>query len=1399
MNTVIERVEFQAVSPKKALPGLEYSLNRLEALSAALKRMQSQIAGLSNNTLFKLSSKQFQDLSFNNGKPVLKTGTLTKRLGFGSDVVKDVKDAARLMVAEIQKAQAAINREIDNNPALGKRALAARRQQIAELSKLNPFTTTGSFKDTLAAGRFFGGGLADPAKMDKDVAKFFKKFSDQARMLFTRGYAPMALANKNLGEQATMAILTGGGVAGPMIPGSSITPSHLTKAVQEAMAGAKAESGKAESGKSKKGKGQKAPSIEGDDIIETRTTTPKDEKKPLRTVVKRSVGNGVIEETVHENDEEVKTTVTDAIGKRAKAALNDELKSVKQNLGRGLAAARRQPRVLRMILGDTEAKLTALFDKYDPLGLGHAVTSFRRDVVPPMVGKYDAWVDKNMGSLDRQRQKAQTQSFLATQSGEQAARIAQDRERMRNLQQAYHPDWIKNFSSPYAEKSLQAQAQISRARTAALAQAYQPDWLKKFGAPGAGAATPPPLPKTRLQKAIGSFAPAELAASTLKVTSWAAAVTALYKTVELAKYSLERLVTTGAETAHLGVVFKGVGGNAQQLTADIIGLTAAQGRETSEMMESATEWARLGGDRKAINEEVRVSAMAANIANMHTSETTKQLASLMHIYNQEGSDLNGMLGQLTNTSLKYNVTLEDLFQGLDRSAGAARVAGVDFSELQAMIGTVVGKTGQSGIIVGNTIKSLLVKFSDPDFQKVLRGHGIEPLQLNKNSGELEQKPGGQLLAEMSAKADTMDDRSKMDLLRNWGGRLNAARSAALLDNYLQTQKLMIDAQLNLNKAQDANGQILNTMRAQLAGVRAEFDKLIVTLGNQKLDALFGLTPVQAMTAGLRVGGATVGAVAKNAEYYSNIAGNMFFPRAGLVGGASAMVLQKTGVANGIKLALTSDPQGAFENRVQQLHEEASARKSLANNFYAFAAGKLDRGTMTHSDAHMATYGMGAPQASAFTKAYQSGDRAGAKKILEQAQAEQLAKAATLEQQEAREYNRNIITKKMEAAQIRRDGGPEAKAEELDSEVQHLGEKAREAKLKLEELSGEIEDVWQAQEQYVKALKATEEVQQRLGRLATQSPARTAVGELRQQAQGADWQLAAVEQALRDNAGMKNSKNLEEQGMWKQLDARRKELEAQKFAATDPANRALAQFYDQRTVRNHELENGGNYGGTETDKLANQQRYLENIVKNSKNALDVQTAQNLLLNNSMDIQLRRIDVEREIKQLAIDQNKEFAKSFLGAGPAEMLRKLTAFRMAKSGSLSQGQMFSLSPAMRQDYGLLTGNNFEMGQLNYERNKLNAMTTSDGGAPVTVPFGALKPAGNGNAGVVDTLVIKGCEAALTSLSGVATVAAAAMQRAFADLENRVDALFVGGSTGGLQFAPSGQSGGWYPGKTK
>ncbi|MDE2105437.1 MAG: phage tail tape measure protein, partial [Patescibacteria group bacterium] len=927
----------------------------------------------------------------------------------------------------------------------------------------------------------------------------------------------------------------------------------------------------------------------------------------------------------------------------------------------------------------------------------------------------------------------------------------------------------------------------------------------------------------------------------------------LYKTVELARYSLKRLEDTGMEMAHLSIVFRGVGGSVAEVTNDMIKLAAAQGRETSETMESAIAWARLGGDRKTINEEVRVSAEAANIANMHMAETTKQLQSLMHIYNLEAGDLQGTLSGLVNTSLKYNVTLEELFTGLDRSSAAAKVAGVSLAELQAMIGVVVGATGQSGSMTGNSLKYIFQEISKPTVQRQLRGYGIEPLGNN-----LEIKPTGQILGEMSAMWGTLGPAAQQRMSTLLGGRFNAARVPVVMEKYPEILRLAIDAQLNLNKAQDANSKILDTLHAQLAGIRAEWDRLITNSN-------------------------TMSAASTGAGFFKNLLGLAADAGAGLNLKSNPTLLDKTmaqwwsespsfgkrfkdvmRAAGGTIFAglpgMENTP-GLFEyfNYIQKHKNEDQGQVEFQEQLSTLTGQSVAGGVRTRQFQNLVTrlrngtltpdavnnYAMtmqdmtgGEGMAKAFLAAQKGGDRTGALAIAERVrdQAYQEQQQALKDRADLIQSNRDSLEKTktdLEAkrsAMIAKGIGDQHPTEEwtkneaaITANTKDLEDntKAKDDNTAASEaMAGEIDAVAEALAQYGGQLKAVESLLQDLNKWQNATPAVTPMQALAREAAAAQDQLEMLTAAQKafDAQAHTGMTKYAVQGVDAKFDEWIQAAQDALKSAQNPVRGMMAQKLTEQMAGVRASENVGianDYGIDAAAKALNKLRALQRdrdtvlagLKANPNDATlngALQSDDTQVWQTKVDLAKQFAEVQAKIKQLAIDQNKEFMRSFFGDGPAQMLQKLAAFRMAFNGNgtrkspLSQGVFFGLSPDMRNAYGKINPQyNPEMIELERERNRLNQSRPqwekpgSPGVAPASGLAGAiaewdkLKGLGSSAAGVL-TDIANGLRSSGNSLVMVV-----------ANLAQRLNALMPGATgtsgvaTGGQLPRPNGNNG--------
>lgn len=304
------------------------------------------------------------------------------------------------------------------------------------------------------------------------------------------------------------------------------------------------------------------------------------------------------------------------------------------------------------------------------------------------------------------------------------------------------------------------------------------------------------------------------------VSKWAASVSLLYGSLNLVQTSLSSVLKVGLQTARLEQVFTGIGGTTRQLRDDVLGLAAIYGRSTDEAMEAAVAWSRMGLTRVQVNEAVKVSLMAANVAEMTAAEATQHLSALMETYKLNVYELSTVLGQLNQISNIYAVTNNDMLTGLSRVAAVAKEAGLPLEELTGLMGAVIGSTRQSGANIGNSLKSMITGLGNTNIQEMLKGFNIE---VKTGSGD-ELKSMSQILNELYLAYQKAGSVQKQWLLYTVAGKTQASRMAATMDSYVKSLLLAINAQYNLNSATEENKKIIATTQSRLTALNAEWQK-----------------------------------------------------------------------------------------------------------------------------------------------------------------------------------------------------------------------------------------------------------------------------------------------------------------------------------------------------------------------------------------------------------------------------------------------------------------------------------------------------------------------------------------------------------------------------------------------
>ena len=332
---------------------------------------------------------------------------------------------------------------------------------------------------------------------------------------------------------------------------------------------------------------------------------------------------------------------------------------------------------------------------------------------------------------------------------------------------------------------------------------------------------------------IGNTAKAVTAASndfvtnSIKVARWAASVALLYQPLRQLQGGVRTVIDMSQQMAQLDAVYNKVGGSTEALTGDVLALASAQGRNIKETVGVAKAWASLQMNREQIREATRVTLMQANVSGEEdASKSAEKLIEVYKAFNMQVGDLGTTLGLVTSLSKSFKLEQGAIMDGLARSAPIARQYKMSIGDLAGSVATVSRGMGLSGTAGGNAINGIATNLGNVDTQKALRqqfGVDLAP------SGEI--RAFSDMIAELYKRYEQLNKTQQDGMLMAAAGKTRFSRMAALMDHYVETQVMAINAQLHLNSAEEQSATIRASLKNQLQGLSTEFDKFVVQQGN----------------------------------------------------------------------------------------------------------------------------------------------------------------------------------------------------------------------------------------------------------------------------------------------------------------------------------------------------------------------------------------------------------------------------------------------------------------------------------------------------------------------------------------------------------------------------------------
>lgn len=221
------------------------------------------------------------------------------------------------------------------------------------------------------------------------------------------------------------------------------------------------------------------------------------------------------------------------------------------------------------------------------------------------------------------------------------------------------------------------------------------------------------------------------------------------------------------------------------------------GRTATDYLNTVTEMSRSGfyGEQsEAMAKQVLLAQTAGDLTNDLASKYILA-TNAAYKFNGEASKLNEVIDGMNMITNRNSVAMEDMAESMSAAGSVAATYRVDPDEFAAMTGTIEAVTKLGGSEVGTGIKSLLINLQNVNSSKItgtLKSAGAAMTEMVDGAESL-RKPMD-ILRDLSKTFKTLDEDNPLraEILTNIGGKYQATKLAALLDNFEMYDKMLQD-------------------------------------------------------------------------------------------------------------------------------------------------------------------------------------------------------------------------------------------------------------------------------------------------------------------------------------------------------------------------------------------------------------------------------------------------------------------------------------------------------------------------------------------------------------------------------------------------------------------------------
>jgi len=295
-----------------------------------------------------------------------------------------------------------------------------------------------------------------------------------------------------------------------------------------------------------------------------------------------------------------------------------------------------------------------------------------------------------------------------------------------------------------------------------------------------------------------------------RVIAWGAAAGVVYGTVNALRDMVNTIADVEMGMIQLRKVMNPVTTDFEEMQKQAVQFAKEFGTPIQQVIASMKVFAQQGLNQVEVLDRARTSVLAGNVTLLEAADATEALTSATKQFSDEGRGSIRFLDSWIEVAARHAITSKDLALALQRAGAAAKNAGIDFNQLNAIVTAIGAISRQTGRELGTSIRFIARRLTAQKAPQELAKVGVEAFL---PTGDI--RPAFEIMDDLAKKWMTLTDAQKLNIAQAIGGRRHYNSILILMQNWQEALTALSHSQNSQGSAMKRNQIVMESFRKQM--------------------------------------------------------------------------------------------------------------------------------------------------------------------------------------------------------------------------------------------------------------------------------------------------------------------------------------------------------------------------------------------------------------------------------------------------------------------------------------------------------------------------------------------------------------------------------------------------------